>query len=646
MYSDKYISDFSENKYIQYLSDVKALREIADAYANQFSNPTYDKILAFKESLDHYVLKQIKTNPSFLQTGRFNNYLNYINYIFSKRVSAANSQLEYNTNVIFNDADARDKVLSFYSEDVRNKLLSIIKQNEVKAEYVFKRLEDKEKLRQVELDFIGEYLYSKRGLDSKKYESYYTYLLNEVKDNPMISNTPQIMAGFISNLPREFGDGCEECRVFLTNGYASSNDILSPSKLDQIIQDESNKPNNQKTIINQRLYSCEDKYISIAKSQLDFSLTSDKSLDYSRTLQEKDLYWISMVCFHELTHQYQNRHMKDTKYNSSGLSMLIRNLVNSSDDYSKNHDSYELEIEADENSWEKMYHLVAKYKFSKGKDKKEAEEQMKKCIKNKNAVFSRRTFLTKKDDVDNKNYFEQDMLSIKNNFVKYPKYKEYFKNMCEQYPMLDRLFTKDGQIKTTVLLDENISSSTLASTDANIMGCEMANYILNCGYETLKKHVSNDDLTSEQLVNLMANIYNSYHLDKLFVRSLSKVNLEQYRETQHNYNFANIREKYLEKFKNVANLVYKERELANIISKRYPNRGIELYNDPKYAIWNYEEMFVFLKDASNGVVNSEDVSDVIAMFEASGDKVLVELAKKTLNSVSNNQGNTQVNYGL
>lgn len=58
MYNNKYINDFNEEMYLKYLAHPEALKEIADAYINQYQNPTYDSTIAFKESLDHYVLKK------------------------------------------------------------------------------------------------------------------------------------------------------------------------------------------------------------------------------------------------------------------------------------------------------------------------------------------------------------------------------------------------------------------------------------------------------------------------------------------------------------------------------------------------------------------------------------------------------------
>lgn len=631
MFNEKYIRDFSEKSYLDYLNDRNALKEISDSYINQYSSPTYDCTIAFKESLDHYILKQIKTNPFFLKTHYFKNYLDYINYTFSNRISSANMQLEYNTNIIFNNPEAKKILLSFYNENTQSKLKEIIDMNNKRINAIYNKMCNKEKVTQDELNLIGDYLYTKKEFSSEIYHKYIEFLLNDMSNNLEVKNSPQIIAAYIAYLPKIFGDGCENSRILLTNGYASQNSSILPNVLNNVIRQEQGKSNNDKTIKNLGLYSSGDKYISVAKNQLDFSLISDKSLNNSRTMTNKDIYWISMVCFHELTHQYQVRHMKDEKFNSSGLSMIMRNLIFNGNDYNNNHDSYEMEIEADENSWKKMYDFIFNFRLKRAinNDRKIVEEQLKKCTKNKKAVYSRRTFLTKKDEKDDTNYFETDMNFILNNFKQDHNYSKYFKKLWPIYPMMQKLFTESGQMKTTILFDENITSSNYSGLDNNIMSSEISNYILTKGYNSLKEHIIKDDLSEKKIENLFMNIYNTYHLNKMYVQELSKVDLEQYNETHHNYDLSTIRTKYLEKFKEVSSLIYKERELVSIIGKKYPQYDIEKYANPKYANWNYNDMFEYLYNASNGVIDPSEIEDVITVFENSKDTVLTNLANKT-----------------
>ena len=59
MYNDSYINDFEEKYYKQYLINTKYLAELKDKYLRQYSSQSDAQFLAFKESLDHYIYKQI-----------------------------------------------------------------------------------------------------------------------------------------------------------------------------------------------------------------------------------------------------------------------------------------------------------------------------------------------------------------------------------------------------------------------------------------------------------------------------------------------------------------------------------------------------------------------------------------------------------
>ena len=104
-------------------------------------------------------------------------------------------------------------------------------------------------------------------------------------------------------------------------------------------------------------------------------------------------------------------------------------------------------------------------------------------------------------------------------------------------------------------------------------------------------------------------------------------------ETHTNFDYNNIKNKYLEKFKNVASLVYKERELVSIINKKYPQYNIEQISDPKYAYWNYQDMFNHLYNISSGFVKYDDLKNIIEAYEKSGDPVLEDIATQTKKSV-------------
>ena len=207
---------------------------------------------------------------------------------------------------------------------------------------------------------------------------------------------------------------------------------------------------------------------------------------------------------------------------------------------------------------------------------------------------------------------------------------------------MNKIFNENGTVKTTLLLNENITSRDLSGNDKNIMSCELSDYILTEGYESLKKQVLQDELSEAQVQNLMINIYNTYHLNKMFIRSLSKVDLSQYKYTNTNFDLNNIRNKYLEKFRNVARLVYRERELIHIIKSRYPDYDVEKYADPKYAMWNFMDMFNYLYNNSNGIINLDEISNIVSSYEKSKDSLLMELANQAKAMVNGTRADAMV----
>lgn len=638
MCNDKYIGDFSEEMYLKYLSSPEELKQIADAYINQYQNPTYDSTIAFKESLDHYVLKQIKNNR--LNSDLLKNYYDHIFYIYNERKSKGNIHLEYNTNIVLRDEIGKKILMMYYekyhSDINRNKLVESISKNDLILENISNKIRRNEILTQIEIDLLSDYLYTSRNLNNEIYSKFIEYLLN---NNLNINNSPQLMAAYIAYLPQIFGDNCEESRIILSNGYTSDNPFsLSPSYLD--------KKRKEGIVKYWGLYSHSNKFISIDWNKLkDISLNSDESLNISRTSSVKDLYWISMVCFHELTHQIQTKLMNSPTLNSSGLSQIIKCAKHAKTDNTLNHDSIESEIEADENAWKKMADFISKYRLRNTllTDRDSVMGQIKKCYINKEAVFARRAIQTKYNS--DERFFASDMKIIDNHFKNLntgQEYKQYFKQLLLKYPMMNKIFNEDGKVKTTLLLNENITSRDLSGNDKNIMSCELSDYILTEGYESLKKHVLQDELSETQVQNLMINIYNTYHLNKMFIRSLSKVDLSQYKDTKTNFDLNNIRNKYLEKFRDVARLVYRERNLIHIIKSRYPDYDVEKYADPKFAMWNFMDMFNYLYNSSNGIINIAEISDIISNYEKSQDNVLVELANQAKSIINNKKADLLV----
>ena len=70
MYNDSFIKCFDNSKYNNTLLNVQNLDKLKEMYLSKYKDGTNinGEALAFKESLDHYVLKSIMANKDLLNT--------------------------------------------------------------------------------------------------------------------------------------------------------------------------------------------------------------------------------------------------------------------------------------------------------------------------------------------------------------------------------------------------------------------------------------------------------------------------------------------------------------------------------------------------------------------------------------------------
>ena len=79
-----------------------------------------------------------------------------------------------------------------------------------------------------------------------------------------------------------------------------------------------------------------------------------------------------------------------------------------------------------------------------------------------------------------------DMREIQSLFKKYPKYRAYFRMLFGKYPMMNMVFDDQANIKVSIIFENNLTGKNSLGNDENIMGCELSNYILTEGYQSLK----------------------------------------------------------------------------------------------------------------------------------------------------------------
>ena len=76
-YNDKFIREYQEQSYLKFLLEPSLLRTLLVNYKSRYEQ---DKsvdgtLILFQESLNNYVVKKIKTNPEFIKTKEFKNYI-------------------------------------------------------------------------------------------------------------------------------------------------------------------------------------------------------------------------------------------------------------------------------------------------------------------------------------------------------------------------------------------------------------------------------------------------------------------------------------------------------------------------------------------------------------------------------------------
>ena len=265
-----------------------------------------------------------------------------------------------------------------------NKNISILRE-------IHNKLKKEEQLSKEEIDIYADYLYSSRDFSKDKGKLFVEYILNNA-DKYNIKSSPTIIGAISSYLPQEYSldDEIKNVRFFIANKDGSIPTRIAHSS---------------------RMY----KYCVFQKDYIEnTSLNSADSILKSRTLKNNDIYWLIFVCFHELTHQYQKNELASGNFSSANISRAINEILTKYmpkvqyksgtttrmlTDYKINHDSDEIEIQADEEGWRQLrrfikVHLKQELLYRQIDGKKVSLWMT--ADNNASNVASRRTFTMKK----------------------------------------------------------------------------------------------------------------------------------------------------------------------------------------------------------------------------------------------------------
>ena len=606
MYNWSYINSFranypSDKRYREILENPKLLNMLEKEYLAKYSEDADVFYLALKESLDHYVAMRIAQDKRFIETEDFKNYAQYL-----KRLVQQNKEkymgtalyIEPNINIVFNylDEQTLNKIYP------NNALKSHREYNQRIYDRIFRKLEENAIVTSEELSLVSIYLDNVKDFKSGKYETYINYIFSHLDS---IKPTPAIVSAILSFLPHYYKEGTENARTFIGG------------------KDRGN-PINWAHSMGLYGYTCFD--YNIINS---IKLNSSASANSSRTYQEKDLIFLLFVENHELSHQRQGVQTKNEESFEGAayeLNLMLRSTFN---DYGRNHDSDEIEIDADERGWKKTRQFLSKY--YKGKDK---QELMTKCFKNAQAVNCRRSFSVKIDPTTQRlyRYIDYDIKRLLEAIKINPE-------SLQQYPHLAAMLTTSGQINIDYLFN-NVITPTPA-------GREFCNFILNNIPEQVAiAAINSGKYTARQVNNLIENLVQVPHYNALTMRDLKKTDLNTFNET---CSRCNIKESlngvYNRYFIECSQQLMKFSTILEAARKRYD------YFDQSYvdSLYNFFIGYYYVEMLENiERPNMELINKQMMRYQQSDNKVLTYLAKYTISYLNrkNSNNKNQINQGF
>ena len=547
MYNMSYIKDFEESYYLEYLNNPKKLDTIREYYLNQYTDDSNAEYLAFKESLDHYVLYKLSTDKNFINSQYYKNYLDYIITLSTKKVLKTNTGTimypEITSNIVLFSKFIKESLSKYYSQTTQESFKKQYQKNMSILKEIHYKLVKNEKLSEEEINIYADYLYSSRDFTNKKGDVFVEYILNNaIKYN--IKSTPAIIGAITSFCPYEYelDKEVKNSRFFVAEKDGSSSLSIAHS-------------------------SKKHKYCVFQKKLIDnTSLTDCASILKNRTSKENDIYWLLYVCFHELTHQYQKNEVKRGRFSSAAISKTINivlekympvaqyqsgNKSKKATDYNVNHDSDETEIQADEEGWRHIRkfiksHLKDEMRYRNIGDIKNVSLWMT-ARKNEDNASNRRTFTMKidaltalKNHQQNKTnnpgimyYAYYDLMNLEKIMKEHP-------NERYNFPVLEKLFDTNGNLNIRYIITHDLSVNDtpdwMSRNDLNNAGLEVLSYAFKMKWSEIKNLIDSKTLSDQEIKQVKKNLINTTHDYILKYRKFNMVtdkgtDFSQYEET-------------------------------------------------------------------------------------------------------------------
>lgn len=645
------INKFSEKEYERVLTNKELLTNLGQNYLEQYqtNNKSNAERLAFKESLDQYILKKAKDDASFTESEEFKNYARYIGAIAnSKRFKSSKGDVFYPelaTNPVFRDNRLRDYVLNWGFPDTKLSLKDLIdRANKQIGNYqrelgdIAKKMGERARVSQEQLDFVGDYLYQSKDFDSGLGKRFAEYLFNEIRPDDNLRASIPIL-GAITN--------------YFASQYSLNDEVRKNSRF--IISDSEFSTWG---IGVSTPYGC----VLAPKYYSKLSLTTDKGINKSRTFEKdsNDLYSLMMVSFHELTHDHQRNLAQKGDKSSSAMMFIMKWEIlqrgsgcykGGSSYYENNHDNDETEVEADEEAWRQCREFLAKHQRNYSGDetqRKINQNRLLQCEKNEEEVKGRRSFAHKfTNDFKAVSAIRYDIETLKSTVKKKPE-------LLKTYPQLADYVDPSGKLKLDIFTSSELASGTFAndSPREDTFGYEIGTYIINDNQEfaRLAEYISDNgkSFNNAQINNLMLNLENIVHHTIEKARRLDRVNFANYDETQALGKNIPVQKRKTDMMRQYLMQAYKSVLLLDMVKRSHPELSEKIFRQES-AHLDGGYYFELSRDKKRDPVSNK------TYYELSKDRKLdiafvkgaIEAYEKTNNPILLNIANQLRNdYGL
>ena len=469
-YNEKLIAVYYEKDYLEALRNPQELDAIKENFENRhfLDKELFGFDLLFKESLEHYVLKRLTQDKSFIHSKEFDNYTKHLNdsIIFSINHG------KYHNNAFLAHVDLN--LLQEYPNLI-NHINVLNNQSRQAVDKIIEKIIKKQLLTQDELDYICDYFAFNRNYDDYEHELLINYIVNTLTQPYCQLNCSQyVLDAIIAFIPKFF----KLDKTFDTGMIRFCTD-------DYIDNNTNGDSNNFKIRINRKIFKNTD-----FKQFNSIKTTHSNNIDFCLLMR---------VAFHELMHEYQDSLSYNYKFNDSGFMAICAKILRDNlDDYNENYYGYETEIDATQKSWLCCKHFYEH--FIKDLDLK--QYLIKRCYENSVGTHSVRN-LANKVDIEH-NIYPSDIYDIKYLTEIIKRNPSYIK----KYPMLKTFYYLDGTINFNFLKLPNIRKT--------VIGRNYINYVLENYSEQIDKLLTSS--TSEETTEIIKNIYMSSSLEASRIR--------------------------------------------------------------------------------------------------------------------------------